>query len=655
MAVFSKILIANRSEIARRIIRTCSEMGIATVAVFSEYDTDALFVHDADEAVALLPGSSYLDGSSIIEAALRTGAAAIHPGYGFLSENAEFASAVEAAGLTFIGPAPETIGAMGSKLESRELMQTAGVPVLAVAELPDGLDAVEAAAVLGYPLLVKASRGGGGKGMRIVAEPDDLAAAIESAAREAESAFGDGTVYLERFVSNPRHVEVQIVGDGEGHVVHLYERECSIQRRFQKVIEETPSPDLDTELRRRLWDAAVKAGEAVSYRGAGTVEFIVDPSGDFAFLEMNTRIQVEHPVTEMTTGIDLVRMQIEIAAGVPLMAQADVPARVGHAIEARLNAESPADGYLPSTGVVHRFTVPDGVRVDTGIADGSVVTHHYDPMIAKIISHAPSREEAAAVLARALRGSRIHGVDTNRDLLVAILSDDEFLAGAVDTHFLERKGEVFAASPMSEAALQSSAAAAALGIQAENRRKADVLASIPSGWRNLASQHQTTTLLHGIDPITVSYRFVRGSVEVDVDGVSLPIDIAYLIEPEVIELGIDGVRRTFEVNFVGDGVYVDSPLGSTHFTVAPRFAVSGLATQEGSMTAKTPGVVVAVSTQLGDAVEPGDTVMVIEAMKMEQAIVSVTGGRVSAVHFAVGDQVAQGEILVEIESEEGDG
>ncbi|MEE8485722.1 MAG: biotin carboxylase N-terminal domain-containing protein, partial [Acidimicrobiia bacterium] len=291
MAVFSKILIANRSEIARRIIRTCSEMGIATVAVFSEYDTDALFVHDADEAVALLPGSSYLDGSSIIESALRTGAAAIHPGYGFLSENAEFAGAVEAAGLTFIGPAPETIGAMGSKLESRELMQTAGVPVLAVAELPDGLDAVEAAAVLGYPLLVKASRGGGGRGMRIVAEPDGLAEAIESGAREAESAFGDGTVYLERFVSNPRHIEVQIVGDGEGHVVHLYERECSIQRRFQKVIEETPSPDLDTELRRRLWDAAVKAGEAVSYRGAGTVEFIVDPSGDFAFLEMNTRIQ----------------------------------------------------------------------------------------------------------------------------------------------------------------------------------------------------------------------------------------------------------------------------------------------------------------------------------------------------------------------------
>jgi len=653
--MFSKILIANRSEIARRVIRTCSDMGIATVAVFSEYDTDAVFVRDADEAVALPPGSSYLDGSSIIDATLHTGATAIHPGYGFLSENAAFATAVEAAGITFIGPSPETISAMGSKLVSRELMQAAGVPVLEVAELQGGGGIDESAKLIGYPLLVKASRGGGGKGMRIVTDAADLLGAIESAAREAESAFGDGTVYLEQYVANPRHVEVQIFGDGSGHVVHLYERECSVQRRFQKVIEETPSPDLDTELRERLWEAAVTAAESVSYRGAGTVEFIIDPSGDFSFLEMNTRIQVEHPVTEMTTGVDLVRMQIEIAAGRPLIAQADVPARVGHAIEARLSAESPADGYLPSTGVVHRFTIPDGVRVDTGITDGSVVTHHYDPMIAKVIAHAPSREEAAAILAQALRGGRIHGVDTNRDLLVRILSDDEFLAGAVDTHFLERRGEEFAASPMSEAALRASVAAATLGIQAENRRKAVVLASIPSGWRNVASQGQTLTLVHAGVLIAVSYRLDRGSLKVDVDGVSISIDAVYSIGSTLVDLSVDGVRRRFDLNRVRDDVYVDSPLGSTHFTIAPRFAVSGVAAVPGSMTAKTPGVVVAISVACGDDVAAGETVMVIEAMKMEQAIVSAASGRVIAVHFAVGDQVARGETLIEIESDHDDG
>lgn len=649
--MFQKILIANRSEIARRIIRTCTEMGIATVAVFSEHDTDALFVQDADEAVALLPGSSYLDGSSIIDAALRTGASAIHPGYGFLAENADFAGAVEATGLTFIGPASETIAVMGSKLESRELMQAAGVPVLEVAALGVGVDAAEAATNLGYPLLVKAAFGGGGKGMRIVTDPVDLIGAIESAQREAASAFGEATVYLERYVPAPRHIEVQIVGDGAGHVVHIYERECSIQRRFQKIIEETPSPDLAPELRERLWDAAVRAGEAVSYRGLGTVEFIVDASGDFAFLEMNTRIQVEHPVTEMTTGIDLVRMQIEIAAGATLPSQSDIPAQVGHAIEARLNAESPADGYLPSTGVVHRFAVPDGVRVDTGIAGGSGVTHHYDPMIAKLIAHASTRTEAAAVLTRALRGSRIHGVDTNRDLLVRILSDDEFLAGAVDTHFLERKGDEFAESTMPERALRSLVAAAALAIQAENRRKAAVLGSIPSGWRNVPSQPQALTLVHRAELVAVSYRLVRGSFEVEVNGTSVVIDSVHSIGSTLVDLAVDGVRRRFDVNRVDGEVYVDSSLGSTHFTVAPRFAVTGIATQQGSMSARTPGAVVAVPVAPGDAVVPGDTVMVIEAMKMEQAIVAQVGGTVSVVHFAVGDQVAHGDTLVEIEEE----
>ncbi len=664
MTMFSKILIANRSEIAMRVMRTCREMGIATVAVYSEHDVDALFVRKADEAVPLPSapsqrGSPYLDIAAIVDAARLTGATAIHPGYGFLSENAEFASAVLDAGIAFIGPAPETIHAMGSKLESRKIMAGAGVPVLAVVELRDNVDAVEAAAPLGYPLLVKAAHGGGGKGMRIVASPAGLQEAIESAARESASAFGDNTVYLEEYVTSSRHIEVQIVGDGEGHVVHLYERECSIQRRFQKVIEETPSPGLDAGLRERLWEAAVTAGKAVSYRGVGTVEFIVDSSrangsGNFAFLEMNTRIQVEHPVTEMTTGIDLVRMQIEVAAGVPLMAQGDIPAREGHAIEARLNAESTADGYLPSTGVVHRFSVPDGVRVDTGITDGSVVTHHYDPMIAKVVAHAPTRGEAAAVLVRALQGSRIHGVETNRVLLARILSSDEFLTGAVDTGFLERRGDDFTAPAMSEGALHSSAAAAALWIQAENRRRATVLPSIPSGWRNVPSQPHSLTLLHGGEPIAVSYRLHRDSVEVAVNDAAVALDTVHSITETTVDLAINGVRRSFDVSHLGHDLYVDSSLGSTHFTVAPKFPVADTGAAQGSMSgtviAKTPGNVVSVPVAPGDEVAFGDAVMVIEAMKMEQALLASGDGTVTAVHFAVGDQVAAGATLVEIDT-----
>ncbi len=647
--MFSKILIANRSEVARRVIRTCSGMGIATVVVFTEHDIDAPFVSEGDEAVALPGDSSYLDIDTIVKAALLTGAAAIHPGYGFLAESADFAAAVEDAGITFIGPTPETIASMGSKLHARDVVHSAGVPVLPIAELGSGIDATEAAATIGYPVLVKASSGGGGKGMRIVAGPSDVDAAIEGAAREAASAFGEGTVYLERYVESPRHIEVQIVGDGKGNVVHLYERECSIQRRFQKVIEEAPAVNLDPELKRSLWGAAVAAGEAVDYRGAGTVEFIVGPDGEFAFLEMNTRLQVEHPVTELTTGVDLVRMQIEIAAGIPMLAQVDVPSPQGHAIEARLYAESPADGYLPSTGVVHRFAVPAGVRVDSGIVDGVAITHHYDPMLAKIISHAPTRNEAAARLVRALTGTRIHGVGTNRDLLVRVLSDDNFLAGRVDTHFLERTDGAFSEPLVAKDVAHLLAVAAAIALQVEERERAPVLGSLPSGWRNVPFQRQTLTLRLGGDSLVVAYRFSRDGIEIAVNEREIAVDAVYRATSETVDVAIGGVRRTYRVHIIGEDIYVDSALGSLRFGITPRLPDTVSSVVSGAMVAKTPGAVVAVPVAVGDVVRTGDTVMVIEAMKMEQAVVASEPGRVAAVHFAVGDHVDAGVVLVKIE------
>lgn len=651
MSVFSKILIANRSEIARRVIRTCSRMGIATVVVFSDHDADAPFVRNADESVALPEGSSYLDGGAIIEAAERTRADAIHPGYGFLAENAGFASGVEAAGITFIGPTPETIASMGSKLQARAVADRAGVPVLPHAELGGGTDAAVAAEEIAYPVLVKASSGGGGKGMRIVIDPSALVPAIESASREAESAFGDGTVYLERYVENPRHVEVQIVGDGEGNVIHLYERECSIQRRFQKIIEETPSPDLDPKLRERMWGAALDAGRAVKYRGAGTVEFIVDQAGNFAFLEMNTRLQVEHPVTELTTGVDLVRMQIEVSSGLPLPSQGDIPSQSGHAIEARLNAERPHDGYLPSTGTVHRFRVPGDVRVDAGIADGAAVTHHYDPMVAKVIAHAPTRTEAAARLATALAGSHIHGIDTNRDLLVRVLRDAEFRRGALDTHFLERKADVLTLPLADDKALRCLAAVAALALAAANRAQAKVLGSIPSGWRNVPFKPQDLILTCGTRRLGVTYAFQRGTASVDVDGSPVVINAVHGINEDAVDVSIEGVRRVYSTNIVGEDVYVDSQLGSVRLQVAPRFPDVHAASVTGSMVAKTPGTVVAVLVALGEPVTAGQSVMVVEAMKMEQAITAPYAGRVTAMHFGVGDQVDAGAVLVEVEED----
>ena len=436
------LLIANRGEIAARIIRTAHALGIATVAVYSDPDAEAPYVTLADQAVRLpgaAPADTYLRGDLIIAAAAATGAGAVHPGYGFLSENAAFARACADAGLTFVGPSPGTIQAMSDKVAAKATMAAAGVPVLpGVTVDSDGEH--DAAAQVGFPLLVKAAFGGGGRGMRLVSDPSQLAGAIGAARREAAAAFGDGTVFLERYVPDPRHVEVQILGDAHGDVVHLFERECSIQRRYQKIVEESPSPAVDGELRAALTEAAVTAGRAAGYTGAGTVEFVLDRDGSFYFLEMNTRLQVEHPVTEEVTGLDLVELQLRVAEGEPLPPEVREAAITGHAIEVRLYAEDVPAGFLPVTGTLHRFAIPSGpgLRVDTGFRDGSAVSPHYDAMLAKVIAHGRTRADAARLLARALRDAQIHGLTTNRDLLVAILREPEFLAGATDTGYLTR-------------------------------------------------------------------------------------------------------------------------------------------------------------------------------------------------------------------------
>ena len=654
----TSVLVANRGEIARRIFRTCRRLGIATVAVYSDADAYAPFVLEADAAVHLpgvSPTDTYLRGDLVIEAARRTGADAIHPGYGFLSEDAGFARAVVDAGLTWIGPPPSAIDAMGSKLAAKARMAAAGVPVLPGGDVT-GLDddAVHALAEqTGYPVLVKASAGGGGRGMRLVRAADELRDAIDSAQREAASAFGDGTVFIERFVEAPRHVEVQVLADGHGTVVHLFERECSIQRRHQKIIEEAPSPMVDAALRERIGTAAVTAAAEVGYVGAGTVELVMAPDGDFAFLEMNTRLQVEHPVTELITGLDLVELQLRIAAGEPLPESVRSAAISGHAIEARLYAEDPAAGYRPATGTLDRFSVPmlEGIRVDTGVDHGSVVSPHYDPMLAKVIAWAPTRAEAARRLSRALATSQIHGVTTNRDLLVAVLEHDEFLAGATDTGFLDRHDPAtLTGGRRPESMLRLHAAAAALAGQAANRASATMWRLAPVGWRNNPSQPQRTAFAVDERELVVTHATDRAGTTVTVDGDLVDDLVVVDATPTAVDLEVQGVRRRYEVRAYADRVDVDSPLGSSTFAVVPRFVEPGSALAAGSLVAPMPGVIVRVEVSEGDVVEAGQLLVVMEAMKMEHPVAAPIGGTISELAVTVGQQVDSGQVLVVLEA-----
>jgi len=656
-----RLLIANRGEIARRIQRTCRALGVETVAVFSEPDRAAPFVREADLAVALggaTPAESYLRAEAIVDAARRAGADAVHPGYGFLSENAAFAAACRDAGLVFVGPGPDAIAAMGSKLEAKRRMQAAGVPQLPSRALDADAAPASFAALadeLGLPLLVKASAGGGGRGMRIVRDVAALPEAVASARREALSAFGDATVYLERYLEGARHVEVQIFGDAHGRVVHLYERECSVQRRHQKIVEEAPSPAVDAALREAICKAAVAAGEAIGYQSAGTVEFLLAPSGEFFFLEVNTRLQVEHPVTEAVTGLDLVRMQLDVARGGRLPAQHDVPPMRGWAIEARLYAEDPQRGFAPSTGTLHRFAIGParGVRVDAGVEDGSEVSVHYDPMLAKVIAWARTREEAADRLAAALARARLHGPRTNRDLLVRILRHPEWRRGAADTHFLERHDPAALGAPLCDAAGERlHALAAALALQAARRAEAPVLASLPSGWRNVPSQDQLQAFEGESGRLEVRYRFARDGLRARVGGEALAPLRLHAAGADAVDLEVAGVRRRVAVHCAGEHVYVDGDLGSSRLRALPRFAEPEAALAAGSLVAPMPGLVTQVRVAAGDVVAKGDVLVVLEAMKMEQPIRAPHAGRVVEVRAAEGRQVDAGFVLAVLEAAE---
>lgn len=643
--MITRVLVANRGEIARRVFETCRRLGIGTVAVYTEPDAGAPHVAEADARVRLEGTNGYLDSAQIIAAAQASGADAIHPGYGFLSENPDFAAAVIDAGLTWIGPPVAAVQAMGSKIEAKKMMSAAGVPVLDELS-PDSVTAEQ------LPVLVKASAGGGGRGMRVVRELDALAGEVAAAQREAQSAFGDPTVFCERYLAAGHHVEVQVLADEHGTVWAVGERECSIQRRHQKIIEEAPSPLVERTpgMRAKLFDAARLAAEAIGYTGAGTVEFMADDDGDFFFLEMNTRLQVEHPVTEATTGLDLVELQIHVADGGRL--DAEPPASRGSAIEARLYAEDPAKGWQPQAGTVHRFDVPGQVRVDTGIEDGSVVSIFYDPMLAKVISSAPTRRQAATVLADALARTKIHGVRTNRDLLVNVLRHPAFLDGATDTAFFDTHGLDVLAAPLTDAdAVTLSAIAAALADAAHNRGTARVFAAAPSGWRNIASGYQTKSYRTAAgDDIAVRYRFTRTGLDLpDADGVSL-VSAA----PTSVVLAVNGVERAFDVARYGDQVFVDSPLGPAQFTALPRFPDPNDAVAHGSLLAPMPGSVVRVGAAVGDTVTAGQPLIWLEAMKMEHTIAAPEDGVLAELNVTAGQQVEVGAVLARVESQEGE-
>ncbi len=641
MTAIRRVLVANRAEIASRVFRTCRRLGIETVAVHSDADADLPYVREADAAVRLpgvAPADTYLRGDLLVDAARRAGAEAIHPGYGFLSENAEFARTVIDANLIWIGPAPESIEQMGSKIEAKRLMAAAGVPILESVHVED-------AKPEHLPLLVKASAGGGGRGMRIVRDLADLSAEVEKAEAEALSAFGDGTVFIEHYVERGRHVEVQVWGDAEGNVAVLGERDCSLQRRHQKVVEEAPAPGrMSRGTRERLHGAARKAAEAISYRGAGTVEFLYEEErAEFWFLEMNTRLQVEHPVTELVFHTDLVELQIRAAEGETSDARyPDKPD--GHAIEVRLYAEDPAQDYQPQSGLLTTFEIPTSrhVRVDTGFGSGNEVTTHYDAMLAKVVAYGSDRSTAARRLGDALRRARIHGLVTNRDLLVAILEDPDFLAGKVSTAFLDS----FEVPPKETDTGAPVAAALALAEQAGRART--VQAGIPVAWRNVVSQAQRTEFE---GDLVVEWRggrdgyTVDGMTVVEVRGTSLETSVT---------LEADGVRMAYDVAISGDAVDVDSPSGHVRLTRVPRFVNPADVVASGSLLAPMPGTVVSVAVEKGAQVAAGDVVLVLEAMKMQHTVTAPTAGTVTEIDVQPGAQVASGEVLAVVTGEDDD-
>jgi acetyl-CoA carboxylase biotin carboxylase subunit len=656
-----RILVANRGEIALRVLRTCKRLGIETVAVHSEADRGALFVREADVAVCIGPApsaESYLRMDAVIEAARRTGADAIHPGYGFLSENAAFSRACAEAGIVFIGPGPSAIEAMGLKREAKILAEKAGVPVVPGYDGANQDPEVIAAKVreIGFPVLLKASAGGGGKGMKLVSSDEGLLDAIASARREAEGAFGDGTLIAEKYVTSPRHVEIQILGDSHGNVVHLNERECSVQRRHQKIIEEAPSPALDQALRAEMGAAAVKIGEAIGYQNAGTVEFILGPDRSFYFLEVNTRLQVEHPVTECITGLDLVEQQIRIAEGRPIPFTQDEVRLEGAAIEVRIYAEDPAAGFLPQSGKLVDWHLPEleGVRVDGGVVSGDEVSIHYDPMLAKIIAEGVDRRSAIRRMRNALRHLSAQGIATNRDLLLKILDHEAFLEGRLDTHFIERElGGDLSLPPSAEQKVLALVAAALHASDARVRENQVVPKGIPAGFRNNPHSPEWAEMSLGEETLRVDYRLDprRGAYAFAVGEASCEARLHSIDGPDLV-FSVDGVRHKARVVRAGDDHYVVVDGASLHLAETPRFPDRSLEVVEGGCLAPMPGKVVEVRVAEGEAVKAGQVLAIMEAMKMEHRVTAPEAGVVTEVRVAAGQQVDADAVLFVVEPAE---
>ncbi|HJM15685.1 MAG TPA: biotin carboxylase N-terminal domain-containing protein [SAR86 cluster bacterium] len=634
---FHKLLIANRGEIACRIIKSAHEMGIACVAVYTNADSESPFVRQADEAIKL--SDSYLNGKEIIEAAIQTGAQAIHPGYGFLSENAKFSRDVLKAGLIWVGPSSRVITSMGDKLKAKDIAEKAGVPTLPMTTDP------KKANTIGYPILIKAAAGGGGKGMRIVESKKDLKESLLGAQREAMTGFGDDRVFIERYVASSRHIEIQILGDSHGNVVHLGERECSIQRRHQKIIEESPSPRVNPEMREAMGDAAIKLAKKLKYESAGTVEFLVDDkTGEFWFLEVNTRLQVEHPVTEEVTGKDLVYEQLRIARGEELGYEQEDVSWEGSSIEARLYAEDPANEFLPATGTLIAYETDEGIdaRWDTGIEQGSVIGTDFDPMLAKVIAKGKNRTDAANKLALALQSLHIGGVTTNRDFLVASLRSKHFHKGQTTSDFIE-KAKPQRSVVLKGQQLEQAITAAALWIQGENRNNASLLKEAPSGWRNSRLPRQKISFEYSDKEVNVTYKANRdGSFDLNEDTKANILKWT----TTGIDLEVNNTRFFSKVTRKNDDLVVHGPWGDALLKILPRFTLPGAELQAGGLVAPMPGKVIDLKVKVGSKVKKGDTLVILEAMKMEHQVKAIEDGKVTQVLIKKDDQLENGALLM---------